>query len=113
MRFLSIYTARQAPSGPPSQEEMDRMGAMMERMTKEGILIFAGGMGQHADGFKVSLDKSKFASANGPLTDMFAKSMGFAIMEAPSRAALEPSLKEFLEVAGDGECEVMPIFMGP
>ena len=38
---------------------------------------------------------------------------GFAILEAKSKAHAIELAKEFLKVAGEGECEIRQIFEGP
>jgi hypothetical protein len=113
MQFISLYTPARPNAGPPDAEHMAKMGALMERMTKAGVLIATGGIGNSVDGFKLSLDAGKYATADGPFSDVFAKASGWAVMEAPSREALIGHIREFLEVAGEGECEIMPLFAPP
>jgi hypothetical protein len=113
MQFLSLYTPAAAPSGPPSAEHMAKMGALMETMTKKGALIATGGLGRSDDAFKLTLKSGKLSAADGPFTDVFAKASGWALMEANSREELTPLIRQFLDVAGDGECEIMPVFGGP
>jgi len=110
MHFLSIFTGAQAPGGPPSQQHMDEMNALMEKMSKSGNLIFAGGIAPSDQGFKISQSNGASKTTDGPFTDVFAKGTGFALMKANSKEELIPLMKEFLKVAGDGECEVMPVF---
>ena len=113
MLFLSLYTASTAPSGPPDVAHMTEMNDLMEKMTKAGILIFAGGLAPSEQGWKLKQHNGAYTTTDGPFTYVFAKGMGFALMQAESREALMPHMKEFLSVAGDGECEIMPVFGGP
>ncbi|HVY02341.1 MAG TPA: hypothetical protein VG983_01690, partial [Caulobacterales bacterium] len=113
MQFISLFTSANPNPGPPDAEHMAEMGALMERMSKAGILIATGGIGRSEEGFKLTLKAGKYSTSEGPFSDVFAKASGWALMEAPSREALIGHVKEFLKVAGDGECEIMPIFSPP
>ena len=42
MKFLSLYKSVERNT-PPSQEEMSRMGKLIEEMTREGTLIHTAG----------------------------------------------------------------------
>jgi len=113
MLFLSVYTsAGGAPSGPPDPAHMEAMNKLMEKMTKAGVLVAAGGIAPSAQGFKIRQVDGAYTETDGPFTDAFAKGTGFGLMRAASREELMPLMKEFLQVAGDGECEIMPVF-GP
>lgn len=50
---------------------------------------------------------------DGPFTESKEVVGGFAILEAKSKAHAIELVKEFLAVAGDGECELRQIFEGP
>jgi hypothetical protein len=109
MRFMSIYKAPEK-GRPPTQHEMERMGALIEAWTKSGVLVSSGGLLPSATGARVRLSKGKTTVTDGPFTETKEVVGGFAIMEAASKEAAIEAVKEFLAVAGDGECEVRQMY---
>lgn len=109
MRFLSVYKTVER-SGPPSQEEMDRMGKLIEKWMKAGALLAVEGCLPSATGARVRLSNGKFAVSDGPFTEAKEVIGGLAILQANSKAEAIELLKEFLPVAGDGECELRQLY---
>ena len=58
-------------------------------------------------------DGSTLKVTDGPFTESKEVVGGFAILEAKSKAHAIELAKEFLAVAGDGECEIRQIYEGP
>lgn len=111
MRFLSIY--RSVETGrPPTQDEMAKMGALIEKFMKSGELVATEGCLPTALGATVRKDGSKVIVKDGPFTEAKEVVGGFAILQARSKQHAIDLAKEFLEVAGDGECEIRQIFEG-
>lgn len=109
MKFLSIY--KTAERGvPPSQEEMARMGKLIEEGMKSGSLVSVEGCLPSALGARVRLDKSKVTVTDGPFTELKEVIGGFAILQANSKEEAIEYVKEFLQVAGDGECELRQVY---
>lgn len=107
MRFLCLFTG-DAPPAPPTQEQMQQMGAYAEKSKREGKLVATGGLKKRdADGFVVRRKGGDYTVSNGgaPWTG----AGGWAILEAPSRAAVIEDVKTFLGLAGDGVSEVIEI----
>ena len=51
---------------------------------------------------------------HGPFTDsVLMGASGFALLRADSREQAERFVKEFMEVAGDGECQILHVLEGP
>ena len=112
MRYMSIYRAPES-GAPPAPEEMARMGAFNEKMTKAGILIASGGCLPSMLGARVRTANGKVSVTDGPFAETKEVTAGFAIIEADSKAHAIQLAKEFLAVAGgDGECEVRAMFTG-
>jgi hypothetical protein len=112
MRFLSIYTSVET-GRPPSAEEMSQMGALIEKFMKTGELVATEGCLPTALGARVRKDGSKVTVKDGPFAESKEVVGGFAILEARSKAHAIELAKEFLEVAGDGECELRQIYQAP
>jgi hypothetical protein len=115
MLFLSLYTPATNPSGPPSSEHMAEMGKLIEKFMKDGTLIYTGPLGKSGPGgAKVRLSKGDFTVTPGPFADsVLMGASGFALLRANSREEVIEKTKEFLEVAGDGESEILQVLEMP
>ncbi len=115
MLFLSLYTPATKPSGLPSAEHMAKMGVLIEKFMKEDTLVYTGPLGKSGPGgVKVSLAKGDFTVALGPFTDsVLMGASGFALLRAKSREEVIEKTKEFLEVAGDGQSELLEVLEMP
>ena len=105
MKFLSIY--RTAETGlPPTHEEMTKMGKLIEEGMKAGYLLAVEGCLPSASGARVRRTKEKVAVTDGPFTEAKEIVGGLAILQANSKAEAVEFVKQFLAVAGNGECEL-------
>ena len=109
MRFLSIYKAKET-NKPPTTEEIAAMGRLIEEMTNAGVLIATEGCQPSAKGARVRRDGSKVTVTDGPFTESKELIAGFALFKAKSKEEAIALTKHFLDVAGDGECEIRQIF---
>ncbi len=112
MRFLSIYKSVET-GAPPSPEEMDRMGKLVEEGMKAGYLLGVEGCMPSATGARVRRSKGKLTVTDGPFTESNEVIGGFAILQASSKEEALKLVKGFLDVAGDGECELRQICEAP
>jgi hypothetical protein len=112
MRFLSIYKAVETDT-PPTQEEMERMGALIEEFQRTGKLIATEGCLPSALGVRVRLDNGKVTVTDGPFTESKELIAGFALVEADSKEEAIELTKRFLAVCGEGECEVRQLYEEP
>jgi hypothetical protein len=109
MKFLSIY--KTAERGvPPSQEEMAKMGKLIEGGMKAGWLLATEGCLPSVLGARVRLSEGKLTVTDGPFTEAKELVGGFAILRTNSREEAIELAKQFLPVAGDGECELRQLF---
>ena len=114
MQFLSLYTPAVAPSGPPSAEHMAKMGKLMEEMIKAGVLVTTGGIMSRNSAMKTTLKNGNYSVENGAIPgSSLMPAAGYAILRANSREELAKNVKAFLEVAGDGTCELIQLMDGP
>ncbi|HEU5251019.1 MAG TPA: YciI family protein [Thermoanaerobaculia bacterium] len=109
MRFLSIYKAVEK-NVPPTTEEMAAMGQLIEEMTKTGTLVSTEGCLPTARGARVRRSGGRVGVTDGPFTESKEVIAGFAVLEANSKEEAIELTKRFLEVAGDGECEIRQIY---
>ena len=110
MQFLSLYTPAVPSSGPPSPEHMAQMGKLMDEMMKKGVLVTTGGILSRKTGMKVVRQNGQVTSADGPVTgSSLMPAAGYALMRAGSREELAGHIKTFLDIAGDGTCEIIQV----
>ena len=109
MKFLSIYKTVER-NAPPSQEEMAKMGKLVEEGMKAGWLLATEGCLPTALGARVRNSNGKVTVTDGPFTEAKEVVGGFAILRANSKEEAIQIARDFLKVAGEGECELRQIF---
>jgi len=109
MRFLSIYKAPET-GAPPTPEEMARMGKLVEDGMKAGFLLAVEGCMPSAAGARVRLASGEVTVVDGPFTEAKELVGGLAILQADSKEAAIELARQFLHVAGDGECELRQLY---
>ncbi len=109
MKFLSIYRTRER-STPPTTEEMARMGKLVEEAMKGGWLLATEGCLPTALGARIRRDGDKINVTDGPFTEAKEVVGGFAILKADSKEEAIQLVRDFLKVAGDGECELRQLY---
>ena len=109
MRFLSFY--KNIERGvPPTKEEMAKMGKLVEDGMKDGSLLATEGCMPSATGARVRMNNGKLTVTDGPFTEAKEVIGGFAILQANSKEEAIELVKQFLRVAGDGECEIRQLY---
>jgi hypothetical protein len=109
MKFLSIYKTAERNT-PPSQEEMNAMGKLIEEGMKRGWLLGTEGCLPSALGARVRRSGDKVVVTDGPFIESKEVVGGFALLQANSKEEAIKLAKDFLQVAGDGECELRQIY---
>lgn len=109
MRFLSIYKTVERNT-PPTQEEMARMGKLIEDGMKAGWLLGTEGCLPSALGARVRRSDGKVTVTDGPFTESKELVGGFAILKANSKEEAIQLAKNFLSVVGQGECELRQLY---
>ena len=109
MRFLSIYRTAER-SGPPSQEEIANMGTLIEEGFRAGWLLATQGCLPSKLGARVRSSSGKLSVTDGPFTESKELVAGFALLKVNSKEEAIELTRTFLQVAGDGECELRQIY---
>jgi hypothetical protein len=112
MRILGMLRADQSSEAgaPPSKELIERMGTFIEEVTKAGVLIASDGLLPSAKGKRVRLKGGKVTIIDGPFTESKELVASYALFQVKSMDEAIHWTKRFLEVLGQGECELRPIF---
>jgi hypothetical protein len=109
MKFLSIYKAAEK-NAPPSQEEMSKMGKLIEDGFKAGWLVSTEGCLPSALGARVRRSGGSLTVTDGPFTEAKELVGGFAILRTNSKQEAIELARQFLAVVGEGECELRQIY---
>jgi hypothetical protein len=109
MKFLSMYKSAEKNT-PPSQEEMSRMGKLIEDGFKAGWLVATEGCLPSALGARVRRSGEKITVTDGPFTEAKELVGGFAILRTNSKEEAIELAKQFLQVVGEGECELRQVY---
>jgi len=105
MKFLSVYKTVER-NAPPTQEEMDKMGKLIEEGMKAGWLLAVEGCMPSAKGARVRKSNGKTTVTDGPFVETKELIGGLAILQANSKEHAIELAKHFLGHAEDGECEL-------
>jgi hypothetical protein len=112
VRYLSIFKGPESDS-PPTEAEMAAMGAFIEREAKAGNLLSTEGCSPSASGARVRRAGTKVTVTDGPFTEAKEVIGGFALLRADSKEEAIEQARRFLEVVGDGECEIRQLYETP
>jgi len=112
MRILGLLKAdKNSEAGAaPTPELMERMGKFIGEITKAGVLRATDGLQPSSKGKRVRLSNGKITVTDGPFTESKELIASYALFEVKTMAEAIEWTKRFLEVLGEGECELRPIF---
>ena len=85
MKFLCIYKPAKKEGTPPTQQEMDQMGKLIEEWTKSGVLLATEGCLPSALGARVRQSNGKVTVKDGPFTESKEIVGGFAPIRVNSK----------------------------
>jgi hypothetical protein len=116
-RYLSIVHIDEstAPAEGPSEELMQRMGELIEEVTKAGVMLETAGLTPATQGTTVRWEGGKLSVTDGPFTESKEVIGGYAIMQCKDRAEAVEWSKRFVKVHEDYwtvSCEVREIAEG-
>ena len=86
------------------------MVKLVEDGMKDGSILGVEGCLPSATGARVRLSNGNLTVTDGPFTESKEIIGGFAILQANSKEEAIESVRKFLGVAGDGECELRQVF---
>jgi hypothetical protein len=80
---------------------------------KAGFLLAVEGCMPSASGARIRLSNGEITVTDGPFTESKEVVGGLAIMQANSKEEAIQHVKNFIQIAGDGECELRQLFEAP
>jgi hypothetical protein len=112
MRFLGLLKAdKDSEAGaPPREELMEKMGKFIEEITKAGVLVATAGLQPSSKGARVRLSNGKVSVIDGPFAETKELVASYALLETKSMAEAIQWTSRFLNVLGEGECEIRPLY---
>jgi hypothetical protein len=113
MRFISIFT-HEPNDRPPTQAEMATMGKLVEEGMKAGWLIATEGVHFGATGVRVHKNAGgRLTVTDGPFAETKEVLGGYALLKAESRDEVVELTQRFLNVVGQGTCELYALYEMP
>jgi hypothetical protein len=109
MRFL-MTTKGGGPA--PTQQLYEDMAALIEEMTKAGVLLDTGGLRPTDEAVTVRLSGGKQTVVDGPFSESKEVIGGYCVLQAKSKEEAVEWTSRFLDIHGDGweiACEVRQI----
>ena len=99
-RYLTMVRIdeKNAPAEGPSEALMERMGALIEEMTKNGVLLDTAGLTPTAQGARVHYEGGRLSVTDGPFTETKEVIGGYALLQAKDKAEAIEWTKRFLKV---------------
>ncbi|ANS67345.1 hypothetical protein SLINC_5121 [Streptomyces lincolnensis] len=115
-RYLSLVKVEEkAAAQGPSSELMQRMGELIEEMTKAGVMLDTAGLTPTSEGTRVHWEDGRLSVTDGPFTEAKEVIGGYSIVQCKDRAEAIEWTKRFLKVHEDHwtvTCEVREIAEG-
>ena len=111
LRFLSMHKMTDAAENdtPPDPQLMAKMGALIEEMTKAGVLQATGGLASTKKGARIRWKGGKHTVIDGPFAESKELVAGYAILDLPSKAAAIEWAIRFGEVVKVNDVEVREV----
>ncbi|MEV6650363.1 YciI family protein [Streptomyces sp. NPDC051219] len=99
-RFMTMIRIDEndVPAEGPSPELMERMGELIEEMTKAGVLLETAGLTPTSEGTRVRWSGGKLTVTDGPFTEAKEVIGGYAILQARDQDEAIEWTKRFLQV---------------
>ncbi len=110
MMFYRPYNPDAEAGAPPKPEYLARMNSFIADAAKSGKLLATDGLKPSSQGARIRLTKERYTVIDGPFAEAKEVIAGYAVMQYASKEEAIEAAKDFLEVAGDGECEIRPLY---
>ena len=104
MKVLSILLHNPATARQPTQDDFEKMGALIEEMKTKGVLIDTGGGIPNGLQMRVSRKDGKDAVTDGPFAEAKEVVGGFGRLEVADKEQAVYWTRRFLDLVGDATC---------
>jgi hypothetical protein len=114
MKFVSIFKYDpSAKTGPPSDENMAKMGHLIGEMMASGALVDTGGVLPTGVSMRVRREGDRVSSIDGPFAESKEVVGGYAVFDVATKDEVLALTRRFLDIAGDGVCELIEVTSAP
>jgi hypothetical protein len=113
MRILSVMTFAPETAAPPTQEDMERMGALIAEWRGSGVLIDTGGRMPGMLELAVARKDGKTTVTDGPFTETKEVVGGYALLEVKDRDEAIALTERFLGFIGNATCHLHEVEAAP
>ena len=113
MKFLSITTMDFSNMEPFTDENMQRMMALIAEMRAKGVLLDTGGRNPGMEEFTVVRKDGRKFLTDGPFTESKELIGGFALLEVKDRDEAIEWTNRFLDIAGNATAIVHEVSPTP
>ena len=114
MRFMMLVIPKAyekaSPDFVPPADLVAKMTKYNDSLSKAGVLLSLDGLAPPATAARVKFGGGKPKVVDGPFTESKELVAGFAILKVNSKEEAIELTRKFLQVAGDGECELRQIY---
>jgi hypothetical protein len=112
MKILGLLRADAASEAgaPPDKELIERMGTFIEEVVKAGVLLESDGLKPSSEGKRIKYAHGKASVVDGPFTESKELVASYALFQVKDWDEAIHWCTRFLEVLGEGEVELRPIF---
>jgi hypothetical protein len=112
MRVLGLLRADESSErgDPPSVELMERMGQFIEEAAKAGVVLDTNGLKPSSEGKRVTYANGVVTVTDGPFAETKELTASYALMQFDTWDDAVRWTTRFLEVLGEGQVELRPIF---
>lgn len=109
MRFLVLVKSDKDELPTTDIEAFNEMGAYIERLEREGVMLSAEGLHPSSEGARISLDGPRPVVTDGPFAETKELVGGFCIVQASSKEEIVKRILDFPFGRG-GSVEIRRIF---
>ncbi|GAB3954960.1 YciI family protein [Streptomyces sparsus] len=102
-RFLTLIRIdeQNVPAEGPSPEMGQRMGELLEEITKAGVMLDTAGLAPTSEGSRVTWSGGRLSVTDGPFTETKEVIGGYSIVQAKDKAEAVEWTKRFLRTHED------------
>ncbi|MFG3284618.1 YciI family protein [Streptomyces sp. NPDC048111] len=103
-RYLTMVRIDEnnAPEGGPSDALMERMGDLINEMTKAGVLLDTAGLAPTSEGTRVRWNHGELTVTDGPFTESKEVVGGYAMIQAKDKAEAIEWATRFVKIHEEG-----------
>ncbi|HUY98799.1 MAG TPA: YciI family protein [Thermomicrobiaceae bacterium] len=112
MRYLAVLKGNAVSEAGyvPTEEDMAGMGAFIDQAMQAGWLLATEGLLPSARATRVALSAGQRTVTDGPFTESKELIASYALMQVDSREEAIEHTWSFLDMLGEGEVELWPVF---